>query len=63
MIAAAGTLLMGPAFPGSENGVSLTAIARLLGYATVMLGVCMLACILPTRRALRVEPTVALRTD
>lgn len=63
MIAAAGTLLMGPAFPGSENGVSLTAIAMLLGYATVMLGVCMLACILPTRRALSVEPTVALRTD
>jgi hypothetical protein len=29
----------------------------------VMLGVCPLAFIAPTRRALDVEPTVALRTD
>jgi putative ABC transport system permease protein len=35
----------------------------LLGYATVMLGACMLACIVPTRRVLGVEPTVAFRTD
>jgi ABC-type lipoprotein release transport system permease subunit len=32
-------------------------------YAVVMLGVCMLACIVPTRRALSVEPTEALRSD
>jgi hypothetical protein len=37
--------------------------AGLLGYATIMLGVCMLACIVPTHRALGLEPTVALRTD
>jgi hypothetical protein len=37
--------------------------ALLLGYAALMMGVCMLACILPTRRALRVHPTDALRED
>jgi ABC-type lipoprotein release transport system permease subunit len=29
----------------------------------VMMGVCVLACIVPTRRALAVEPTEALRGD
>jgi len=28
---------------------------------TLMMAVCMLACIVPTRRALRVEPSEALR--
>jgi ABC-type lipoprotein release transport system permease subunit len=28
-----------------------------------MFGVCMLACIVPTRRALRVQPTEALRAE
>ena len=34
-----------------------------LGYAVLMLGVCLLACIVPTRRALQVQPTEALRAD
>jgi predicted permease len=34
-----------------------------LGYAVLMLGVCLLACIVPTQRALRIQPTEALRTD
>ena len=35
----------------------------LLGYVAFMFGVCLLACVVPTRRALRVEPTEALRAD
>ena len=30
---------------------------------TLMMAVCMLACIVPTRRALRVEPSEALRAE
>jgi putative ABC transport system permease protein len=33
------------------------------GYGVVMLLVCMLAALVPTRRALSVEPTEALRAD
>jgi ABC-type lipoprotein release transport system permease subunit len=39
------------------------ALAGALGYAVLMLGVCLLACIVPTRRALQVQPTEALRAD
>jgi hypothetical protein len=48
---------------GEAEGLSATAIAMQVGYAALMLGVCMLACVVPTRRALNVEPTVALRTE
>jgi putative ABC transport system permease protein len=34
-----------------------------VGYGGVMVGVCMLAAIVPARRALKVQPTEALRTD
>ena len=48
---------------------AVRAFTRALGrdprnsYATLMLGVCLLACVVPTRRALRVEPTEALRAE
>jgi ABC-type lipoprotein release transport system permease subunit len=32
-------------------------------YGVCMLAICLLACIVPTRRALAVQPTDALRTD
>jgi hypothetical protein len=35
----------------------------LLAYMCVMMGACMLACVVPLRRALRVEPTEALAAD
>ena len=37
--------------------------ALIAGYAAFMMGFCMLSCIVPTRRALRIEPTEALRAD
>jgi ABC-type lipoprotein release transport system permease subunit len=37
--------------------------ATIIGYATAMLGVCLRACVVPPRRALRIQPTEALRAD
>jgi predicted permease len=38
-------------------------LAVLLGYAAVMTGVCLLACLVPLRRALAVEPSQALAAE
>ena len=35
----------------------------LAAHALVMTAVCMLACVVPARRALRIEPTEALSSD
>ncbi|HEU4631316.1 MAG TPA: FtsX-like permease family protein, partial [Gemmatimonadaceae bacterium] len=48
---------------GGGTTPSLRGAALLAAYAVLMLGVCLLACIVPTRRALGVEPTEALRAD
>ena len=64
LIAAAATMAPGTNFAwadGLSGGLSLKQVAMLLAYATLMLGVCLLACVVPTRRALGVEPTEALR--
>ncbi|MFN2317068.1 MAG: ABC transporter permease [Gemmatimonadales bacterium] len=45
------------------RGLTLGEVALLGGYALLMLGVCMLACIVPTWRALGVQPTEALREE
>ena len=45
------------------GGLSTGQLAMLIGYAALMLGVCLLACIVPTRRALAVQPTEALRAE
>ena len=66
LIGAATSMAYRTEFPGADSlsaGLTPTQAAMLLGHATLMLGVCMLACLVPTRRALNVEPTTALRVD
>ncbi len=49
-----------------SGGVEEATPRALLGtvvYMVLMLGVCLLACIVPTRRALNVQPTEALRAE
>ena len=57
------TLIKYTEFPGSESDLTLQGMAMIIGYGIVMLGVCMLGCVVPTRRALNIEPTSALRTE
>ena len=45
------------------RGPTIGEIAMLVGYAILMVGVCMTACVVPTIRALRVQPMEALRAD
>jgi predicted permease len=47
--------------PGA--GLSAGEVGLLVVYAAFMVGVCTLACVVPTRRALRVEPIIAMRAD
>jgi putative ABC transport system permease protein len=48
---------------GAAGGLTAAAVMMQAGYAALMFGVCMLASVVPTRRALEIEPTVALRTE
>jgi putative ABC transport system permease protein len=61
LIAAGGN--METQMPGLNGVFTVIDLAMLVAYAIVMVGVCLLACIVPTRRALGVEPTIALRID
>jgi hypothetical protein len=63
IVLTAATMIRYTEFPGSENDLTLRAMAMIIGYGVVMLGVCMFACVVPTRRALNIEPTIALRTE
>lgn len=44
-------------------GLAAREVAIVVAYMALMVGGCVLACIVPARRALRIEPTGALRTD
>ena len=55
--------LLRVSLPGLSGDLSFAQFAIVVAYAIFMLGVCLLACVVPTRRALSVEPTVALRLD
>ena len=56
-------LIRNTELPGSESDLTLQGMAMIVGYGIVMLGVCLLGCVGPTRRALNIEPTIALRTE
>jgi predicted permease len=45
------------------EAITLTEAATIVGYTLAMLGVCLMACVVPTQRALSIEPTEALRTE
>jgi amino acid transporter len=51
------------AFDIVGGGLSARGVAIVTGYATLMMIVCMLACVVPTRRVLGIEPTEAMRAD
>jgi len=60
----AGGILVAVAFVGLfENTLTVTEAALIAAYSMLMMGVCLLACIVPTRRALRIEPASALAAD
>jgi predicted permease len=46
-----------------ERAPTATEVALIAGYSMLMMCVCLLACVVPTRRALRVEPADVLRVD
>ncbi|HEY0971097.1 MAG TPA: ABC transporter permease [Gemmatimonadales bacterium] len=50
-------------FASAPSGLSAGQVALLVAYTAFMLGVCLLACVVPTRRALRVEPVAAMRVE
>ncbi len=50
-------------FSSWPSGLSAGQLALLVAYAAFMLGVCLLACVVPTRRALGVEPIMAMRVE
>ena len=58
----AGTLLVWALQGGTDNGwPTATQLLTLGAYTMLMFAVCLSACVVPTRRALAVQPTEALR--
>jgi len=63
LIALAAEALAHSEMSNAGNGMSVGLLAQLVAYGALMFGVCLLACVVPTRRALGVEPTEALRAE
>jgi hypothetical protein len=58
----AGTVLVWVLQGGTDNGwPTATELLTIGAYTTLMTVVCLIACVVPTRRALSVQPTEALR--
>jgi len=62
-VVAGGLLIISLMYLASDGRMSIRQIGVMMVYSAIMMGVCMLACIVPTRRALRIEPTEALRVS
>jgi predicted permease len=56
-------LLFSGSLSFDEVGLTLGDVSSLVAYALFMMAVCLLACIIPTRRAVSVEPCEALRAE
>jgi ABC-type antimicrobial peptide transport system permease subunit len=63
LIALAAEALAHSEMSNAGNGMSVGLLAQLVAYGALMFSVCLLACVVPTRRALGVEPTEALRAE
>jgi putative ABC transport system permease protein len=61
---ALGSITIGSEFAATgDGGLTIAKVAGLIAYAILMTGVCMFACVVPTIRALRIQPTEALRAE
>ena len=59
-----GAILVAVTFVGLfESTPTVVEAAAIAAYAILMMGVCLLACVVPARRALRIEPASALRVE
>ena len=63
IVFAGAVMIRNTELPGFEGNLTLQGVAMIIGYGMAMLGVCMLSCVVPTRRVLTIEPTTALRTE
>jgi len=63
VLGAGAALAAGRALQGALYGVRPTDAVTLLAVPVILLAVCAIACELPARRATRVDPAVALRTE
>jgi len=62
-ILAGGCIVGALAYGVMRDALGIRASVLIVAYAALMMGVCLLACVVPMRRALRVQPTEALRQD
>jgi hypothetical protein len=65
ILTGAGLLVIIPVIGGGWDGElpSIEQIAWFAAYLALLTAVCALACVVPSRRALRIEPVDAMRTD